>query len=221
MMPDAAQADALIARLSADLRPVHRLAPAWRRAVLWLAAVVWIGALLSFFTDWGALRTRLTGAPDMWLSLAGAVLTAVCASVAALQISVPGRSVRWAWLPLPALAVWMAACTQGCLRLAPVAATVPEPRMHAMACLQVIVLISLPLTLLLTWQLMRAYPLRPGLTAALGGLASAGAAASLLTLVHPFDATLDDLAVHGAAILAVVGVARWLGGRALRQVDQR
>ena len=104
------------------------------------------------------------------------------------------------------------------MRLAPVAATVPEPAMHPMACLQVLLLISLPLTLLLTWLLMRAYPLRPGLTAALGGLASAGAAASLLTLIHPFDATLDDLAVHGVAVLLVIGAARWLGGRALRQV---
>ncbi len=219
-MPDAMVPDVLIAQLSADLRPVRRLAPAWRQAALWLAAVVWIGALLSFFINWAALGTRLMGAPDMWLSLLGAVLTAVCASVAALQISVPGRSVRWAWLPAPALALWVAASTQGCLRLAPVAATVPEPRMHAMACLQVILLISLPLTVLLTWQIMRAYPLRPGLTAALGGLASAGAAASLLTLIHPFDATVDDLTVHGIAVLVVVGAARWLGGRALQRVDR-
>lgn len=217
-MPDTRATDMLIAQLSAELRPVRRLAPAWQRAVVWVAAVVWIGALLSFFTDWGALRVRLMATPDMWLSQLGAVATALCAGMAALQMSVPGRSARWALLPLPPLALWVAACTEGCMRLAPVAASVPEPRMHPLACLQVIVLISLPLTLLLTWQLMRAYPLRPGLTAALGGLASAGAAASLLTLIHPFDATVDDLAVHGVAILAVIGAARWFGGRALRRV---
>lgn len=217
-MPDTPMPDALIARLSADLRPVRRLPPPWQRAAFWLAAVLWIAALLSFFTDWGALRARLTGAPDMWLSQLGAVLTTVCAGVAALQSSVPGRSGRWALLPLPPLALWVAASTEGCLRLAPVAATVPEPPMHPVACLQVLLLLSLPLTLLLTWQLMRAYPLRPGVTAALGGLASAGAAASLLTMIHPFDATVDDLAVHAVAIVLVIGVAKWLGGRALQRV---
>ena len=220
-MPDMAVPDALIAQLSADLRPVRRLAPAWQRAAVWLAAVLWVAALLSFFTDWAALRTRLMGAPDMWLSQLGAVLTAVCAGVAALQIAVPGRPARWALLPLPPLVVWVAASTAGCLRLAPVAATVVEPRLHPMACLQVLLLVSLPLTLLLMWQLMRAYPLRPGLTAALCGLASAGAAASLLTLIHPFDATAEDLAVHGAAVLLVVGAARWFGGRALEEGRER
>ena len=210
--------DALIAQLSADLRPVRRLAPPWQRAAVWLTAVLWFAALLSAFTDWHGLRARLMGAPDMWLSQAGAVLTAVCAGIAALQIAVPGRSARWALLPLPPLAVWVAASTQGCLRLVPVAGSRPEPLMHPMACLQMLLLISLPLALLLTWQFMRAYPLRPGLTAALGGLASAGAAASLLTLVHPFDATVDDLAVHAVGVVLVVLAARWLGGRALRRV---
>lgn len=217
-MPDMPVTEALIAQLSADLRPVRRLAPAWQRAGLWLAAILWLAALLSVFTDWGALGRRLMGTPDIWLSQLGAVLTAVCAGLAALQIAVPGRSTRWALLPLPPLVLWVAASTEGCMRLAPAAETVPEPAMHPMACLQVLLLISFPLTLLLTWLLMRAFPLRPGLTAALGGLASAGAAASLLTLIHPFDATVDDLAVHGVAILVVIGAARWWGGRALRRV---
>ncbi len=207
----------LINSLAADLRPVTRLAPPWQRMAVWLAAALWIGMLLSVFTDWPALGTRLMGAPDMWLSLLGALLTAVLAGVAALQTAVPGRSAWWALLPLPPLALWVGSCTAGCLRLTPPPATVPEPTMHPMDCLQVMLLISLPLTLLLTWQLMRAYPLRPGLTASLGGLASAGAAATLLTLIHPFDATFDDLAVHGLAVLLVVGATRLAGGRALRR----
>ncbi len=219
-MPNLHVPDALIARLSADLRPMRRLAPPWQRTAVWLAAVLWIAALLSFFTDWDALRARLAGAPDMWLSQLGAVLTAVCAGVAALQTSVPGRSERWALLPLPPLAVWVAASSEGCLRLVPVAGTVAEPPMHALACLQVLLLISLPLALLLTWQLMRACPLRPGVTAALGGLASAGAAASLLGMIHPFDATADDLVVHGVSILLVIGATKWLGGRAFQRVSQ-
>ncbi len=188
--------DVLIARLAADLRPRRPLAPIWQRAALWFAAVLWIGLLLSLFADWPALRIRLMAAPDMWISPLGAVLTAILAGIAALQVAIPGRSAAWALLPLPALALWVGASTAGCLRLLPVAATRPEPAMHAMVCLQFLLLVSLPLSLLLTWLLLRAYPLRPGLTATLAGLASAGAAAALLTLIHPFDATADDLAMH-------------------------
>ena len=208
---------ALIDSLSADLRPVARLAAPWRRAAVWLAATVWIGLLLSVFTDWPALRQRLMGAPDMWLSVLGALLTAMLAGMAALQTAVPGRSARWALLPLPALALWVGASTAGCLRLVPLPGTIPEPPMHPMACVRMLLVVSLPLTMLLTWQVMRAYPLRPGLTASLAGLASAGAASVLLAMIHPFDATTDDLAIHGAVVLLVIGAARLAGGRALRR----
>ncbi len=208
--------DALISQLSADLRPVRRLASPWRRTALWLAAGLWVGMLLSLFADLGALWTRLTSAADMWVSVLGAAATCVLAGGAALQIAVPGRSARWALLPLPALAVWVGASTAGCLRMTPLAATMPMPAMHPMACLEFLLLVSLPLAVLLTWLLVRACPLRPGLTAALAGLASAGGAATLLTLVHPFDATSDDLGVHALAVLLVVVVMRLAGGRALR-----
>ena len=208
--------DALISQLSADLRPVRRLASPWRRTAIWLTAGLWVGLLLSLFADWGALWARLTSAADMWVSLLGAAATCVLAGAAALQIAVPGRSVRWSLLPLPALVMWVGASTAGCLRVTPVAATMPMPAMHPMVCLEFLLLVSAPLAILLTWLLVRACPLRPGLTAALAGLASAGGAATLLTLVHPFDATVDDLGVHALAVLAVVLVMRLVGGRALR-----
>ena len=49
----------------------------------------------------------------------------------------------------------------------------------------------------------------------MAGLAAAAAAATLLALVHPFDASAVDLAVHVGAVLAVVAVNRALGGRLL------
>jgi hypothetical protein len=215
-MSETASQELLIARLARDLRPVDRLASPWKRAAMWLAAAIWVGFLLSLFADFKALEIRLMAAPDMWISQAGAMLTAVLAGWAALQTSIPGRSLRWALLPLPAVLAWVGASTAGCLRLTPIAATVAEPPMHPMVCLAFLLLVSLPLALLLTWQLRRACPLRPGLTTLLAGLASAGAAASLITLVHPFDATLDDLAVHLVAVLAVVGLSRAFGPRFLR-----
>ena len=161
-------------------------------------------------------------APDMWISQAGAMLTAILAGVAALQTAIPGRSAAWALLPLPSLLVWVGASTAGCIRLAPIVGAEPEPAMHVMVCAQFVVLVSVPLCALLVWLLMRACPLRPGLTATLGGLASAAAAATLLAPIHPFDATAADLLVHAVAIVLVVLLTRLAAARALgRQNNTR
>jgi hypothetical protein len=55
----------------------------------------------------------------------------------------------------------------------------------------------------------------------MAGLASAAAAAMLLTLVHPFDASAVDLAVHVGAVLAVVAANRAWGGRLLEASARR
>jgi hypothetical protein len=49
-------------------------------------------------------------------------------------------------------------------------------------------------------------------------LASAGTAAALLTLIHPFDATASDLAAHFVAVILVVAGVRVLGGGPLGKV---
>jgi hypothetical protein len=208
--------DTLITRLAGDLQPVRRLAPPWRRAALWLCAALWLAGLLALFTNVTALSHRLMAAPDMGLAALGALLTGVLAAAAAFLTSVPGRSAWWAALPLPALTLWLAASGAGCLRTQTIGFTVPEGAMHPMACLYFIVLVSAPLAALLVWQIMRACPLRPALTASLAGLASAGAAAALLTLIHPFDATASDLAAHFVAVALVVLGVRIFGARQAR-----
>jgi hypothetical protein len=215
--PRPASPDALIASLAADARPVRRLATPWRRAAFWLGGAVWLAGILALFTDFGAFAHRLAAAPDMWLAMAGALVTAVTASIAAFMTSVPGRSPWWAALPLPPLAVWIGASGLGCLRQEAIGWIEPESMMHPMLCFYFIVLVSAPLSALLMWQIMRAFPLRPALTASLAGLASAGAAASLLTMIHPFDANALDLTMHLLAIVVVVGAARIIGGRRARQ----
>ena len=73
------------------------------------------------------------------------------------------------------------------------------------------------MSLLLVAMLRRACPLRPNLTAALGGLAAAAAAAALLVPFHPHDATATDLLVHLIAVLIIVGLNGLLGGRLLNR----
>jgi hypothetical protein len=84
---------------------------------------------------------------------------------------------------------------------------------EARDCLIFIVSLSVPLSVLLFLMLRRACPLQPGLTAAVGGLAVAAAAATLLNLFHPYDAAATDLTVHAAAVALVVVANRALGGR--------
>jgi hypothetical protein len=78
-----------------------------------------------------------------------------------------------------------------------------------------IVGVSLPLSLLLIVMLRRGFSLRPNLTAIIGGLACASAAATLLNFIHPYDAAATDLAVHALAILIVILANTILGGRIL------
>jgi len=212
-MSEGAQTYALIDRLTADLRPVRTLPSPWRRTAIWCGAVALAVCAVAPFTDFNALAHRLGAAPDMWLSLLGALLTCVTAAAAAFATSVPGRSAWWAALPLPPLALWLGASTAGCLRPALRGWTTPEPHMHAMHCMYFIVAVSLPLAWLLGWQITRACPLRPALTASLAGLASAGGACVVLALIHPFDATYSDLLAHLAAVLLVIIAANVVGGR--------
>ena len=204
--------DALIAALAADLRPVRRLRkPAWR-ALGWLGAVAALGVALSFVADMGAVRARLEIAPDLRWATIGAAVTAVCAALAAFQMSVPGRSVWWMALPVPAAALWLGASGLGCLRGWGLPGLEPETMGGAMGCATFIVLVSLPLSGLLLLMVRRACPLWPGRIAALGGLAAAAAAAALLTLFHPHDASAVDVVMHVLAVGVVVMVSRGVGG---------
>ena len=209
--------DELILRLAADLRSVRRLAaPSWR-AGTWLGCVALIALALAARADLRAIGARLAAAPDMWLAVAGSIATAVLAAIAVFELSLPDRRPAWAWLPVPAVALWLGASGVGCLRLEPIGSTPPASLQEATrSCLPFILGLSIPLAAMLVAMLRRARPLRPGPVAAMGGLASAAAAASLLWFVHPFDAGLLDLVVHALAVLVVIALTRLAGARTLR-----
>ena len=210
-MSDAARHDALIRQLSAAPR-VRRLPPPALRALGWLVVVAALGLALTRIGDVAAMRQRLLGAPDLWLAASGSALTALLAVLAAFETSVPGRSRWWSLLPAPGVLLWLGASGAGCLRAWAVPGAEDPSMAKERVCLVFIVCVSAPLSLLLGIMLRRAHPLRPGLTASLGGLAAAGAAATLLNLFHPYDAALSDLLVHVVAVAIVVVGSRLLGG---------
>ena len=210
-MSDAGSHDALIRALAADVRPIRRLAPPSLRALGWLAVVAALAAALASFADLGAMARRLGTVPDMWLAVTGSTLTAILAAFAAFQTAMPDRRAAWALLPLPALILWIAASGLGCLRTWIVPGTHDATMHEARTCLVFILGVSVPLSVLLVAMLRRAYPLRPNLTATMGGLAAAAAAATLLNFFHPYDAAATDLAVHAAAVAIVVLANRVVG----------
>jgi hypothetical protein len=204
----------LVEDLAGGLEPVRPLPAPAARAALWLGMALVIGLVLAAWSGTGGFMLRMR-VPDLALAAVGAVLTAISAAFAAFATSVPGRSSRWALLPLPPLALWIGASGLGCLRewIAPGA---DIPGAHTVTgCFSFLICVSVPLSALIVVMLRRACPLRPNLTAALGGLAVAAAAAALLMPVHPHDATASDLLIHAAAVAIVIGANGLAGGRLL------
>lgn len=213
-MSDASRHQALIDALGAELTPVRRLLPPWLRALGWLSVIVLIAGLLFMRYGANTMMHRWLAAPDLGWAAFGGAITAITAAVAAFMLAVPGRSMRWAWVPVPSAVLWIGASGLGCLRAH--IPGMPLMDLHgANDCLIFILGFSVPLSGLLIWLLRRACPLRPVLTAVLVGLASASASASLLEICHNFDATASDLLMHALAVGIVVGVNALMGGRLL------
>ena len=219
-MSDAARHEALINALGAELTPVRRLLPPWRRALGWLLVVAVVA--VGLFMRYGAstMLHRWHAAPDLGLAACGAVITAITGALASFLLAVPGRSVKWAWLPVPSAVLWIGASGLGCLRAH--IPGMPIMGLHgANDCLIFIISYSLPLSGLMIWLLRRACPLRPVLTAVTVGLASAAASASLLEICHNFDAAASDLVMHALAVAIVIGANAAMGGRLLSKALSR
>lgn len=203
------ETERLIQNLVGGLVPVRPLRPPAQRALLWLAPVaVLIGVALLRFADWAAVAQRMA-APRTALECAAAGLTGICAVFAAFMLSVPGRSERWAALPLPPLLVWLAVSGLGCLKNGWGPHGPGGGFGESSHCFAFIVGVSVPLSIALFAVLRRAHPIAPLRVAALGTLGVAALADFILEFFHPFDVTVIDLALHLAAIAVVmlVGIA--------------
>jgi hypothetical protein len=211
-MSDSDVIEKLIGDLGSDLRPVRRLPPPWVRALVWLGAVLVVAAILvatrALLPALGIVGNDPYMVPSAW----AAGVTAVLAAIAAFELSLPDRSDRWAWLPVPAFAVWVILSGLGCLATIAIPGTETNGFQFAV-CLSLILAISAPLTAVMVVMVRRARPLRPLRVAILGGLAASAAAASLLVIVHPHDSAVLDLAAHATSVAVIVGLNVLLGGR--------
>jgi len=174
-------------------------------AILWIDGVLLVAAALALAGMPPALGHGASA--WTWLALAGSTLTAATAALSAFELSSRRPSRVWTWLPLPSFLIWIGASGLGCVAAEGDPQAWGDTFAEAAQCLKFLLAIAAPLLALFVFMLWRSAQRLPRLAMALGGLAAAGAAASLLRLVHPHDAALLDLAAHAIALAIVLGAS--------------
>jgi hypothetical protein len=201
---------ALIDRLAAVAAPVRPIASPGRRTLQWaLGATILVTITAASFglrRDLGAAMSE----PAQALEWIGSVLTGLCAAYAAFQVSVPGRSPSWAWLPALPAALWMSGIGWGCLAdFATQGMAAFALQTHSGDCARAIVAMSLPLTVFMLLMVRHAGVVRPGATAMLAALAAAAVSAAGVSLFHSGENSLMLLLWHvgAVALLSVLSLA--------------
>jgi hypothetical protein len=197
----------LIAALAADATPVRRLRPPFARAAAWLIfAVLLIAAITVVHGLRPDLAERLRQ-PVFTLGIVASLVTGILATVASFLVSLPDRSRLWLLLPAPSFAVWLSAIGYGCLTdwvsLGPNSVRVGE----AVRCFVILVVTSLPLSLVLLAMLRHAAPLRPTLVTLAGSLSVAAITATALSLFHNPDATIMILIWNLGTSVLIIALA--------------
>jgi hypothetical protein len=200
----AMQTDKLIESLAARLQPVRPMRSPLLRALLWLAVAGTAGALLVMREGGASTFMQRIAVPRVAVESFATAITAITAVIAAFELSVPGRSPRWAIVPLPPFLLWVGASGLGCLQNGLSLHRADGFAGESPHCFAFIAAASVPLAAGLFWMLRRARPIAPLPVAALGTLGVAASAAFVLQFFHPFDVTLIDLTLHLSAIALVM-----------------
>ncbi|NZA26660.1 DUF1109 family protein [Luteimonas sp. SJ-92] len=212
--------DRLIEQLAARATPVRRLASPGRRTLLWLALAAAILVLIVAGTGLRPGQLEALAEPAAAAEWLASVLIGVLAAYAAFQISVPGRPAAWAWLPLPALALWLAGLGWGCLRdYSRLGAEAFAFDADSATCAWEIALVSLPLGLAMLLMVRHAGAVRPAPTALLATLSAAALSAAGVSLIHDGESMPMVLLWHAGtvAVLSLLSLAfgrhlfAWIG----------
>jgi hypothetical protein len=199
--------DKIVDHLTAGLKPVKRTISPILGAALWLAAsTAFIGALVwhhGMRPDIG----KLLDDAGYGTLFAACVAAAALGALATFTVGLPDRTVRWALLPIPGLALWLGGTGIGCysdwVRAGPEGLVLGT----SFSCMGWITAVSLPPVALLIVMIRHAAFVRPRLTLCLGMLSTAALASAGLLLFHEIDATLMIFVWHTSAALILTGLA--------------
>ena len=206
--------DLLIEQLAARARPVRPLAPPLLRTLAWCGAVVAVALLVVVLMGWRGAPPEDFAHPGGRWSWWGSVVAGLLAAYAVFQVSVPGRSPAWAWLPVPAVIAWFAGMGWGCLAQVRADGGVVALGLDSWHCALAITLASAPMLLVMLLLVRHAGVVRPVPTAVLAMLSAAGLSSAAVSLVHGHETALLTLAWHGGVVLLLCAAA-WLSGRPL------
>ncbi len=205
----------LIDQLAAQAMPVKRIASPMQRTLLWvaLAAAIILVIVASHGARSGWLHSlTVPGEAIEWIA---SVLTGVMAAYALFQISVPGRSPAWVWLPLPFAMLWLAGIGLGCLRdFSHMGGAAFAFEGASSECAIAIAMTSLPLGLVLLLLVRHAGVVCPGRAALLAALSAAALSSAGVSMFHHGETALMSLLWHIGAV-ALLSAASWLLGRQL------
>lgn len=196
--------DRLIRHLAHVAHPVRPIASPLHRTAAWLAiSACVVFAILAFYGVRDGLQAVLSS-PPAFLEWMGSLLTGVLAAYATFQVSVPGRARAWAWLPVPALVVWMTGMGWGCVAdAARRGASAFGFIAHSGECALAIALTSMPLAAVMLLMVRHAGVVRPHLSAFLAALSAASLSAASVSLYHQGDTALMVLFWHAGAVVTL------------------
>jgi hypothetical protein len=158
------------------------------------------------------LLERLRG-PAFSIGVGASLLTGILAAIASFMASLPDRSRLWLLLPVPALGLWVSTIGYGCLTDWVSIGSDGVRLGETARCFATLVLTSLPLSLAMLVMLRHAAPLKPRPIAMTGSLAVAAIAATALSLLHDFDATVMILIWNLGIAALFVGLGGMAGRR--------
>jgi hypothetical protein len=205
----------LIEQLAARAAPVKRLPSPLLRTTLWMLLAAVVAAIIVASQGLRGDLAQAVASPGAVIEWSGSLLTGVFAAYAAFQVSVPGRSPSWAWLPLPAALLWMTGLCVGCIEdLARMGLQAFAFQHHSAECAWAITFTSLPLGLVMLVMVRHAGVVRPGPTALLAALSAAAVSAAAVSLIHEGESALMGLVWHVGAVAVLSGLS-WLFGHRL------
>jgi len=204
----------LIERLAGRAQPVTPIGSPFKRTIIWAIAAAILVALVS--TSFGVR-------PHVWQTMTSAgeameffasVLTGLCAAYAAFQISVPGRSGSWAWLPALPLALWLAGIGVGCVGdFEAMGLAAFGFQTHRGSCARATLVMSPPLGLVMVLMVRHAGVVRPAPTAMLAALSAAAMSSAGVSLFHHGETSLMSLLWHGGMVAVLSLASLSLGER--------
>ncbi len=204
----------LIEQLASRAQPVTRLGSPLRRTLQWLAlASLMVAAVVIYHGLEPSWLGRLAK-PDVAMEWLGSLLTGALAAFALFQISVPGRSPSWAWLPLPAAVLWLSGIGAGCIGdLLRLGGGTWVMESGSWECAWAITFTSVPLGIVLLLLVRHAGVVRPAPAAMLAALSAAALSAAGVSMFHHGEAALMVLLWHVGAVALLAAASGLLGGQ--------